>query len=73
MGAKPLCFLRLPAVMERTGLGRSKLYAMAREGRFPKPITIDGIAVWPSNEIDEWQRKILAEAGRDLPIEDVIG
>ena len=33
-------FLRLPAVEGRTGLKRAQLYALARDGLFPKPIKI---------------------------------
>jgi prophage regulatory protein len=46
--------LRLEAVMDRTGLKRSKLYGMIGEGTFPQPMKIDGCAVWPSSAIDKW-------------------
>jgi len=32
--------LRLPAVMQKTSLSRSSLYAMIRAGTFPKPIKL---------------------------------
>jgi len=45
-------FLRLPAVMERTGLCRSAVYAM--EG-FPKPVKLGGRAVaWVASEVEAW-------------------
>jgi prophage regulatory protein len=46
--------LRLEAVMERTGLKRSKLYGMIGEGSFPQPMKIDGCAVWPLSTINQW-------------------
>lgn len=46
--------LRLQAVMDRTGIKRSKIYNLIRDGGFPEPIKIDGCAVWPSSAIDQW-------------------
>lgn len=33
-------FLRIPEVLERTGLSRTRLYAEIEAGRFPKPVKI---------------------------------
>jgi predicted DNA-binding transcriptional regulator AlpA len=33
----PIRFLRLPEVLERTGLSRSTIYVRLAEGRFPRP------------------------------------
>ena len=57
--------LRLQQVMDRTGLGRSSIYAMASKGEFPKPIKI-GLrsSAWLENEIRDWVRgKILESRG----------
>ena len=51
--------------MDRTGLGRSSIYAMASKGEFPKPIKI-GLrsSAWLENEIRDWVRdKILESRG----------
>jgi prophage regulatory protein len=32
--------LRLPGVMEKTGLGRSSIYRMVKDGEFPKPVKL---------------------------------
>ena len=49
--------LRLPAVLERTGLGRSALYDLMAAGRFPRPLQIGARAVaWREDEIEEWIR-----------------
>ena len=46
--------LRLPAVKNATGLGRTKIYELMKEGRFPKARRIAGaLAVgWDSREFD---------------------
>jgi Prophage CP4-57 regulatory protein (AlpA) len=37
-GDPPSLFLRLPAVMRLTGLGRSTIYRMVADNRFPCPV-----------------------------------
>jgi prophage regulatory protein len=48
--------LRLPAVKSATGLGRSKIYNLMKEGRFPKARRIAGAHVvgWDSLEVEAW-------------------
>lgn len=47
--------LRLPQVLERTGLSRSTTYAMISDGVFPKPIKLGKRAVgWIESDIAEW-------------------
>ena len=47
--------LRLPVVIERTGLSRSALYVMLEQGKFPKPVKLgERINAWPDDEIAEW-------------------
>ena len=59
--------LRLPAVLSRTGLGRSTVYLYISEGRFPKPISLGPRAVgWLESEIDEWlEQQIQASRAAD--------
>jgi prophage regulatory protein len=46
---------RRPAVEHATGLSTSTLYAMMKEGRFPRPLLIGKRAVgWPENAIRDW-------------------
>ena len=54
--------LRLPAVIQLTGLSRSTIYLRIAEARFPKPVSLGGRAVgWLEAEIQEWlQRRIEA-------------
>ena len=47
--------LRLPAVMKLTGLGRSTIYRMVAEHRFPCPVRITNRAVaWRRTDLDNW-------------------
>ena len=47
--------LRLPAVQEKSGLGRDSIYRGAREGWFPKPVKLTARASgWLEDEIDAW-------------------
>lgn len=48
-------FLRLPSVLERTGLTRSTTYQMIKANDFPSPVNIGPRAVgWVEDEIDAW-------------------
>jgi prophage regulatory protein len=48
-------FLRLPAVLERTGLSRSTLYRKISQGTFPKQVQISlRCAGWRESAISEW-------------------
>ena len=50
-----LNILRLPIIIQRTGISRSSIYAMMTKGEFPKPIKIGIRSVgWLENEIDNW-------------------
>ncbi|WP_123102639.1 helix-turn-helix transcriptional regulator [Acidithiobacillus sulfuriphilus] len=47
--------LRLPKVKETVGLGKSAIYAMIKEGKFPKPIKIGVRASgWLDTDIRRW-------------------
>ena len=47
--------LRLKAVMEATGLGRSSIYKFIAQGTFPKPVQLGDRAVgWVDQEVEDW-------------------
>ncbi|MDG5487265.1 AlpA family transcriptional regulator [Sphingomonas sp. BGYR3] len=47
--------LRLPKVLERTGLSRATLYRKIRRGTFPKQIKIaERCSGWRESAINEW-------------------
>jgi len=48
-------FLRLPAVLEATGLGRSTVYRMVAERTFPAPVKLAKRAVgWRHDDVRQW-------------------
>lgn len=52
---KSLKVLRLPAVLSKTGLGRSSIYARLATGDFPAPIKLGVRSIgWNEADIDEW-------------------
>ncbi len=56
--------LRLDAVKARCGLGRSTIYALIAEDRFPSPIHIRGtrVSVWSASAIEQWIATQIEEA-----------
>lgn len=52
---KPCRLLRLPQVIEITGLGRDTIYRYVREGRFPQQRRIgERASGWREDEIRAW-------------------
>lgn len=53
---KPKRFLRLPAVIEAVGLGKTAIYGRIKAGTFPQPVQIGTRAVaWDAAAIAIWQ------------------
>jgi prophage regulatory protein len=50
----PRCLQRLQQVKNRTGMGRSWIYASVANGTFPAPLKIGRASVWDSRAIDTW-------------------
>jgi len=47
--------LRLPAVMDKTGLSRASIYTRMRKGTFPQAVPLGARSVgWVSDEVDAW-------------------
>jgi prophage regulatory protein len=58
--------LRLPEILNRTGLSRTALYAAVAAGTFPRPVKIGPnskarAVAWPAHEIDDWISSRIAE------------
>lgn len=54
-------FLRLPEVMDLTGLSRSTLYDSIKRGSFPAAVPLGGKSVaWLSTEVDAWMTERVA-------------
>ena len=48
--------LTVGEVLEVTGLSRSSIYSLMRQGGFPEPLKVGPRAVrWQLSEIEEWQ------------------
>ncbi len=57
LDAVPLKFIRFTAVRERTGLSRSTIWRLERQGAFPKHRRISASAVgWLEHEVNDWVR-----------------
>ena len=47
--------LRLPIVIQATGLGRSTIYKLVAEKKFPAPVRLTSRAVaWRRGDIERW-------------------
>lgn len=48
-------FLRMPTVVRMTGLGRSTIYRLIADQRFPRPVKLGPRAVaWRRADLDRW-------------------
>lgn len=48
-------FMRLPAVIEVCGIGKTTIYDQIRQGIFPSPIPLGAKSVgWLASEIEAW-------------------
>lgn len=55
-------FIRLKEVCQKTGLGKSSIYALKAEGKFPATVSLCGRAVaFVEAEVDQWLAERLAE------------
>ncbi|MEO8310005.1 MAG: AlpA family transcriptional regulator [Caldimonas sp.] len=53
--AEPPTFLRLSAVVARTGLSRSTIYRFVRTATFPTPVKLGPRAIaWRRADVDKW-------------------
>jgi prophage regulatory protein len=65
---RPLTFLRFPAVRARTGLSRTTVWRLERQGDFPRHRRISSNAVaWAEHEVADWIRSKLGTSSQPLP------
>jgi prophage regulatory protein len=51
----PMRMLRLSQVVEKTGLGKTSIYELQKEGRFPRGVNLTGHSVrWIEAEVETW-------------------
>ena len=63
--AKPVVprdrFIRLPEVMHLTGLGKTSVYDLMKQGRFPVRIKFNArAAMWKESEVLTWIQQVSA-------------
>lgn len=48
--------LRLPAVCQLTGYGRSSIYSLVKQGKFPPSVRLagGGAVAWKASEVRAW-------------------
>ena len=64
--ALPQRLLKLPEVCHQVGVGKTMIYALIKQGQFPKPYRIGaGAARWSQHEIEAWISGVIRDAGRD--------
>jgi prophage regulatory protein len=55
---EPECLIRLKELRHLTGLGRSTIYRLIEQGRFPKQLRPFGenvrLSVWRATEVRQW-------------------
>lgn len=62
--AQPKRLIRMPQVMDMTGMGKSTIYAKIREGEFPRPLKISNRHVaWDAYEITTWIENLQVTEG----------
>ena len=66
-------FLRLPAVIKRTGLSRSTVYLRIAEGNFPRSISLGGARAvgWLESDIEDWIKDRIDQS-RGQPYEHLL-
>ena len=58
----PIRILRLAQVIDMTGLGKTKIYELQAQGRFPMSVRITAHSVgWVEHEVQAWLTRRLAE------------
>ncbi len=54
-GNRPIRMLRLPQVIDATGLGKTKIYELQEQGEFPMRVKITTHSVaWVEEEVQAW-------------------
>ena len=57
--------LRLPAVIEKTGLSKTTIYRFIGEGKFPAPVRIGERATgWHEADITQWMSELPSRVKR---------
>jgi prophage regulatory protein len=55
--------IRLTAVQERVGLGRTAVYKLIKDGQFPRPVKLGAASAWIDVEITRWIEQLAESRG----------
>lgn len=55
--------IRLPAVKQRVGMGRTAVYELIKAGKFPRPVKVGSASAWIDVEITRWIEQLAASRG----------
>ncbi|MFL9797379.1 AlpA family transcriptional regulator [Vibrio cyclitrophicus] len=62
IGGRPMRFLKLKEVMQKTALSRSAIYRKMNDNNFPQSINLGDRAVaWVDSEVEDWMEACLGE------------
>ncbi len=54
--------IKLKEVIQKTSLGRSTIYELMTDGRFPKQVSLGAKSVaWLESEVDDWIMERISE------------
>ncbi len=64
----PISVLKLPFVIQKTGLSRSTIYSLISKKEFPAPIKLSQRSVgWVESEVESWlETKLLSTRGETI-------
>jgi len=58
-------FLRLPRVLEISGLSRASVYGMSKKGTFPAPIKLsERCSGWLRSDVEAWANGRITKSGK---------
>ena len=72
---KSLRFIRLPEVLEKTGLKTTRIHELETAGKFPRRVKIsDRASGWLEHEVNKWmeQRIAASRSGGSQPLDEQI-
>ncbi|MFJ5436438.1 helix-turn-helix transcriptional regulator [Pectobacterium brasiliense] len=63
-----ITLIRLPGVMKKTGLRKSWIYLLMKQGEFPQTVKIGARSVaWVESEVNDWIAARISQRGEVKP------
>ena len=58
--------LRMPRVVDKTGLSRAQIYKLVKEHQFPAPYKLsERVSVWNEQEVSAWLTEKFSRGGQN--------